>query len=275
MTFSSDHPLILDLSRHEGLVDMAKLANHPAPVMGVIARSTISWGYRDSLFPHFKKGTREQSKIRIDKGGDPLFFGAYHVIYPGQPIQPQVDNFMTASGDDVAEDYPATIDAELDHGMSVLKIADSIGQMITALFQRTGKVPIVYSRAGWLNKYVTADGNIVPVWFNSVKFHLALYGPVGVEHPGPLSGNTTWGIPKGLASTENLLLHQTSDTISGTPYGTPNAEKVDTNRWQFSKDHLLEFIGYVKPVPLTLETLNERVKILEREAKLHGWNLKP
>lgn len=273
MTFSTDHPLVLDVSRHEGFMDIGKLANHNPLVYGVIARATISWGYRDSHYAYFKREVREKSKIRQDNGGLPLFFGGYHVIYPDQPVISQADNFFAAAGDDVAQDYPATIDVELDRGMPPAKISSSVGEMISVFFMRTGKVPVVYSRASWLNEHVTANGTAVPNWFNSVDFHLALYDGTGVEHAGPLYESTQWGVPKGLTNLNRLIMQQTSDTISGTEYGTPNYERVDTNRWQFSEEHLLDYIGYVKPIPLTLETLNERVKVLEREAKSHGWVL--
>lgn len=272
MTFSSEHPEIVDVSRHEGFMDIAKLAKKLPVVYGVIARATISWGYQDSHFPYFKKEVRENSKIRIDNGGLPLFFGGYHVVYPDQPVQTQADNFFRTAGDDIAQDYPATIDAELHRNMSVAVIAESIGKHIDIFEARTGKTPVIYSRAGWLNQYVTNFGDYVPDWFKRVDFHLALYGSAGVEHAGPLTSNAQWGVPKGLASTNQLIMQQTSDTIPGTDYGTPNFEKIDINRWQFDEAHLLNYIGYTNPPPQQ-QTLEQRVDILERVARLHGWVL--
>lgn len=273
MTFSTDHPLILDVSSHEGFMDIGKTAAHNPLVYGVLARATISWGYSDSHFQYFKKEVKEKSKIRQDAGGKPLFFGGYHVIYVTQPIQSQCDNFFRTAGEDIAVEWPAIIDAELDQGATIYTIAKALGDMISVFKVRTGRMPMIYSRASWLNEHVTNFGKYIPDWFDDVDFHLALYGGSGVEHAGPLTSNAAYGVPKGITDVRRLVLHQTSDTIPGTEYGCPNFEKIDTNRWQLTEQELLNYIGWQAPLPLTLETLENRVKILEREARLKGWNL--
>ena len=73
-------PLWRDYSRWQGMVDFsAATAN---TVLGMAARSTISWGYQDAWFPRNWSESKSYGMYRT----------GYHVIYPDQPVVRQTDN---------------------------------------------------------------------------------------------------------------------------------------------------------------------------------------
>ena len=73
----------IDQSRYQGPMDFEKLAAYQWPKVDfVIARTGISWGYKDAWFREFWK---QYKRLGIPRG-------AYHVLYPRENIAEQVRN---------------------------------------------------------------------------------------------------------------------------------------------------------------------------------------
>jgi GH25 family lysozyme M1 (1,4-beta-N-acetylmuramidase) len=189
------------------------------------------------------------------------------VVYPDAPAKRQVDKIMQLLGDDHG-DFPVTLDCELDRGQHFSKIAAVIFQCAVLLEDKTGKKPIIYSRANWIDVHITGTGN-VPNWLNNYDYWLAQYLREPKEHPGPPN------LPKGV-SRDRVIIHQTSER--GAPIGS-QARQQDYNRWQGDLSSLYTYLGKTPPPggdgeePASQLTLEERIKRLEDAARQNGWQI--
>lgn len=217
----SNKPFGIDVSRWQGKINWDIIAAHKEPVRFAGIRATISWGYADSWF---KRNWQEAKRVGILRM-------AYHVIYPAQDPKRQMDNLFNTVGSDTGE-LPLVLDVELDHKQSPDKIQSNILKSAAIIEERTGRKPIIYSRASWVNPFITAN-RTPPGWLNDYDWWLAHYLRSGSEHPGPPA------LPKGLVS-ERLLIHQTSD--HGPAIGA-ESKMMDYNRWQYDEAHLEKYAG--------------------------------
>ena len=250
----SDKPLGIDISQHQGKMNWDIVAAHHPKVEFVGIRSGISWGYTDKWFSF---NWAEAKRVGIPRT-------AYHVIYPASSANRQVDKIIELLGGDNGE-LPITLDIELDHGQHFSKIAAKTYQCAVLLENKTGKKPIIYSRANWVDLHITGTGN-VPNWLNDYDYWLAQYLREPREHPGPPT------LPKGV-SRNRVIIHQTSER--GAPIGS-QAKMQDYNRWQGDLASFYNYIGKTTPLdepppePLTLE---ERIQRLEGAARQNGWQI--
>ena len=230
-------PLGIDVSRWQGVIRWQEIAQHQPTVEFVYIRAGMSWGYIDTQFRANWQGAKDNHIPR----------GAYHVIYPDVSIERQMINLFNALAGDYG-DLPIALDYELDHGMDKTTITDGILHAAQIIKSKTGKQPIIYSRAGWLDAYTVNKGT----WHKNFNFWLAQYLRSGVEHPGLPN------LPIGVKM-EQVIIHQTTD--KGAPFGV-ESKALDYNRWQLSTS-VKEYFGLTqaqKP-PMTLE---ERVADIER-----------
>ena len=249
-----DKPFGIDISQHQGKMKWDDVAAHSPKVEFAGIRSGISWGYTDKWFSF---NWAEAKRVAIPRT-------AYHVIYPDAPANRQVDKIMLLLGGDNGE-LPITLDCELDRGQHFSKIAATIFQCAVLLEDKTGKKPIIYSRANWVDLHITGSGS-PPNWLNDYDYWLAQYLRDPKEHPGPPN------LPKGV-SRNRVIIHQTSER--GAPIGS-QASQQDYNRWQGDLDSFYRYIGKTAPpddVPTTPLTLEERIERLERAARQNGWQL--
>ena len=138
----------IDVSKHQGIINFDKLTTHPLKFCGV--RVSISWAYVDN-----------QAEYNLNKcyeyGIKPL---PYWVIYPNQDAQRQVDHFLntlTKWGFDIAE-IRTVIDVELGEGVHTCTKKHYQSVLTNALVYTTtitGNKPLIYSRASFINYYVT------------------------------------------------------------------------------------------------------------------------
>lgn len=217
---NQDLPYGVDVSAYQGQIDFNKLL---PKIDFIAARATISWGYQDKWFSR----NRELSK------GTP--FIAYHVLYPGENPDLQMDNLLRVAPPD--EHIRYCIDSELDHGYSKAVITNAIRNVSQRLKAETGHYPIQYSRASWLTQYVNIADLPVMDWWLAQYLRAqdgVIYTP---EHPGPPT------LPKGVAS---WLIHQTGERGNGLEHGVPASANryIDTNRWNGTKDDILKYFGY-------------------------------
>ena len=54
------------------------------------------------------------------------------------------------------------LDMELDHGVGKAKITDALNQCLQSILERTGRYPVIYSRASWINQFVVVENASQP-----------------------------------------------------------------------------------------------------------------
>jgi len=193
----------------------------------VAVRAGISWGYAD---PWFSYSWEHITKPKL----------AYHVVYPGESAQRQMEHFLNIVNP--GEHDRLVLDAELDHGLSKAKITQTLYDCLDFLAKETGRYPIIYSRASWINQFV--DTSQIP----SEDWWLAHYlwrrpSPLFTpeKDPPPL-------LPNGV---NNWLIHQTGERGNGGAVGVASYY-VDTNRWNGTHEQMLAYFGLAddsEPLP--------------------------
>lgn len=215
----ADKPFGIDVSYWQGQIDWNRVAVQQPKVEFVGIRAGISWGYTDKWFARNWSEAKRVGILRM----------AYHVLYPGEDPKKQMDHFLQIVGDDIGE-LPLVLDCELTHNQTKEAITRAIVACSDILLVRTGRKPIVYSRAQWINDY-TMTGS----WRNEHYWWLAHYlNSHTQEHPGPPA------MPKGVER-DHVLIHQTG-TIIVSNFGVASKE-LDFDRWQFDQAHLRQYAG--------------------------------
>ena len=228
---SADLPFGIDVSSWQGAINWNVVAAHTNPKVEFAAiRAAISWGYKD---PRFDFNWAESRRVGIPRT-------AYHVIYPAEDPVRQMNHFLNCVGGDLGE-LPLTIDVELSHDVSPAAYRTCLLTSLQYLATRIQRRAIIYSRASFIDNYVTGSGNTPPGWYNLYDWWLAHYLMSGVEHPGPPA------LPRGV-SRGRVIIHQTSDR--GTPIGVESTG-LDYNRWQFPLPHFNHYSGLSIPPPET------------------------
>lgn len=228
---SNRHAFGLDFERYSSSADgkkmmdfkIAALHDDP-PISFMICRSGISWGHQDMWFNYNWTGIRQMDLFRIAAGVRtyPVGRGAYHVIYPSQNPISQADNFMRIV--DPAADWEhdrAVIDLELNQGMTKRTITDCTKRFAEQVKKTTGRYPILYCRAQWLNQFAyPQELTFLELWLAQYLWPRPwpLFTPEYPPPPNPLpTGFTNW------------LVHQTGDRCK--PIGSPVKKVMDYNRW--------------------------------------------
>lgn len=226
----------LDLSRYntsadgKRKVDFDAIAQHEPEVVFIAMRAGVSWGYQDPWFGYYFAEARRINRVRL----------AYHVLFPGESPVAQMDNFFRILGEVDLEQIPLVLDMELDHDQTVSRITQCTAQAIEIITRRSGRTPLIYSRTSWINRYLNVlDLPPVHWWLAQYRWPLPypLYTPEYPSPPDPL--------PKGVSS---WLVHQTGSrcqSIGGASH------YMDYNRWNGSKQDVLNFVNLHAPQPLT------------------------
>lgn len=247
----------IDVSRHQGVMNWQTAKNRNVIYAGV--RVSISWAYVDDQAKRNLQGALELGIIPLP----------YWVLHPNEDPKRQVDHFfntLTGWGFDI-KTLHSVIDVELyagAHACTAAKYQSALSNALVYAKTISGKAPIIYSRASFIDSYVTGrNANWAakaPAWYNQYHWWLAQYLSSGLEHPGPVK------LPAGVER-ERCLIHQTTDKADGRTYGAESAS-IDLNRWQVSTPPQVWFAwepSAIAPKPLTLE---ERVSNLESRVAL-------
>ena len=166
---NSDFAFGIDLSRYNTSadgrvnVDFDQIAQHDPEVVFIAIRTGVSWGYQDPWFAYYFAEAQRIQRVCL----------AYHVLYPGESASRQVDNFFRILGDMDLEKVPLVLDLELDHGQTKGRITQCTAEAVALLTRRTGRIPLIYSRSGWLNQHV-AVADLPPVnwWLAQYRWPL-------------------------------------------------------------------------------------------------------
>ena len=230
-----DRPLWRDYSRYQGLIDfqIAKAGG----VFGMAARSSISWGYHDPLWP----------RNWHEAGAVGMYRTSYHVIYASERLEHnigaggrimgrgQVDNWFEAHPqlDEVPRRMPRVIDLELKHDSTYQQIADATWDMSEIVTKRDGLRPIIYTRTGIVDTWLASWTEEMK---NSLWWWLAQYNWDRVRERETLT------LPKGVRA-DRVILHQTGDKKPGFP-GEVESASVDYDRW--TQGDAVEMIRFIE-----------------------------
>lgn len=210
-------------------VDFDTIASHVPEVVFIAMRAGVSWGYQDPWFAYYFAEAGRIARVRL----------AYHVLYPGESPQRQMDNFFRILGDADLSVVPLVLDLELDHGCSLSQITSCTSQALKLIKDRSGRIPIIYSRAGWVNQFLRVS-DLPPVFWWLAQYRWSLPFPFYTpEYPCPPA------LPAGV---DSWLAHQTA--ARGASIGAKANYFMDYNRWNGSKADVLAFIGSLPPEPV-------------------------
>ena len=145
-------PNVVDLSHYDDVTDWD--AVKAFGIVAVINKATDGPGMVDKTFAIRRAPVTQRG----------MLYGAYHFMRPG-PIDPQVENFLTAIGD------PTNLGLALDFEQPVIPL-DNAKQFLIAVKARIGRTPWLYSYSSMLHDKFA--GNTDPFW-RGVRTWLAQY----------------------------------------------------------------------------------------------------
>ena len=217
----------IDLSRYNASADLTQtpacdqISDHN-PAVGFIAiRAGVSWGYRDPMFRNFYEQAQAANACVLP----------YHVLYPGEPALKQVNSFLKILDGINLDQVRLVLDVELEHGQTRAVITNTLLTSLELLRQETGRFPIVYSRAMWVDANLrVAELPRVDWWLAQYYFRRPFpqYTP---EYPCPPR------LPKGV---DGWLIHQTTER--GPAIGGVGSY-MDYDRWNGTPADVLAYFG--------------------------------
>ncbi len=237
----TEFPRGIDISKYQYSSDGSKKPNFDiinAKCAFVGVRAGISWGYVD---PWFRYTWEHLSVPRM----------AYHVIYPGEDARRQTDHFLSIVKP--GEHDRLVLDVELDHGYSKARITDTLLECLALILENTGRYPVIYSRANWVNQFL--DVSRLPKldwWLAGYRYPLPypLYTPEATPPPT---------LPKGV---DNWLIHQTCERGNGSEFGVAS-HYIDIDRWNIGNKEIAAFFGLTEELPPEPEPPEEQVKLFD------------
>lgn len=223
----SNLPFGIDISSYQYSADGKRKPDFDklnAAVSFCAIRAGISWGYVDKW-----------ARYSWDNVSVPKI--AYHVQYPGEDANRQMDHLLRIIP--VGEHTRYCLDLELAHGQTKARITQCTLTMLERLRRETGLYPIVYSRASWVNQYLSVDDLPVVDWWlaNYLRARPAPYFTPEKEPP-PI-------LPRGV---DRWLIHQTGEKGDGSAVGVVS-HYVDCDRWNGSEAELRAYFGLEEQEP--------------------------
>ncbi len=219
----------VDISKYQSSDDGTKrqdfnaLKAYEEEVVFIAARAGVSWGYKDKMFDYYWS---EMARIQVCRL-------AYHVIYFGDSALSQMDALFKI--------LDKRADWEHDRIVLDLEVAGiNPRSLITATTQkcleickaRTGRYPVCYSRASWVNAYLDITQLPRLDWWLAT-YRKQLPNPLyTAEHPGPPT------LPTGV---DTYLIHQTGDKNKA--IGSVS-HYMDYDRWNGTKADVLRYFNY-------------------------------
>lgn len=215
----------------------------------IAIRAGISWGYTDRWFSSYW----EQTEI-------PRM--AYHVVYPGEVAVRQMDHFLGIVRP--TEHDRLVLDMELDHGYSKARITQTLLECLEHILENTGRYPVIYSRADWINQFVYVS-QLPP----NLDWWLAGYlKPL----PSPLYTREATPPPALPIGVSTWLIHQTAERGNGKEFGVAS-HYVDIDRWNGTKADIETYFGLaeVPEPPTTPPEIPAPPEIELFKARVYSW----
>ena len=164
-------------------------------------------------------------------------------------------------------ELPVALDVEIDLQATNQYLITDVGNFLKLLEQQLAKKPIIYTGKWWWEPNMSP----APAWVSNYDFWLASYpyapGRVDITWEVlPTVLPTGWAQP--VTNGRKPLIWQ----FSGDKFVLPGVVgPIDLNLFDGDENAMRKWAGLpdVKP-PLTLE---QRLALLEAEARLHGWNV--
>lgn len=229
-TQNGDYPFGIDLSRYNATADLKRwpnfdlIARHIPKVEFVAIRAGVSWGYRDPMFRRFyEESTRVGACVL-----------PYHVLYPGEPALKQMNHFLRILEGIDLETVRLVLDVELAHEQTRATITNTLLACLDLLKQETGRFPIIYSRALWINEHARIADLPKVDWWLAQYYARRPWPAYTPEFPCPPL------MPKGV---ETWLIHQTAERAPAIG-GVGNF--MDYDRWNGTSQDLLSYFGRVE-----------------------------
>ena len=251
----------IDLSVYNGSADgkrkpdFDKIAAHKPRVAFAALRAGQSWGYRDPAFAYYLGQTQRVGICALP----------YHVIFPAESASRQMDAFLGILEGENLDALRLVLDMELDHEQSRRKITAALNNCLEILLAETGRYPIVYSRASWVDEHLSVADLPKLDWWLAHYYGRRPYPAYTPEYPCPPR------LPKGV---EGWLIHQTAERA---PAIGASGWYMDYNRWAGSEEDMLAYFGKTaasvsavcpiddKPCPRGATENMEKVRLNELE----------
>ena len=213
----------IDISSYQGLPNYSVLNSQ---VDFAAIRAGISWGFVD---PRFKINWQNVAVPKI----------AYHVVYPGENANRQMEHFLSI--EPLKPTDRLALDLELAHGYSKRHITDTVLQCLYYLRENTGRYPVIYSRANWVDEYLYVDQLPTDLdwWLATYLKRLPspFFTPERSSPPLMPKGVTRW------------LIHQTGERSKGSKVGV-QSYYVDSDRWNGTLETMNEWFSREEELPI-------------------------
>lgn len=212
-------------------MDISALTRHPEPVQFVFCRATHGM-YADKAHAYY---TRE-----LDRFGIPN--GSYAYMLPANSARLQTDLFLQIAPP--KEHRRHVIDMEAAQGLSRTRITDFLLEVLEIMRERTGRYPMVYSRALWIRDHLQVSR------LPKLDYWLAQYL---TRRPAPQYTpefpTDKISIPAGV-DRKQVKFHQSGDKANGGKLGSMSYY-IDTDRFLGTPEQLRAWFGYgeIKPDP--------------------------
>ena len=238
------YPLGCDISKWQGAINFAKMKANTA---FVFVKATESWGYVDPKFAVNWQGLAGHNR------------GAYGFIYLSEDPLRQANHLIdtvTRAGVDWRHDRLALDLEKSGHGLSKAEVSRRVLVMMERIKEVTGRYPILYSRASWVNENMLInDPRLINAdwWLAGYRKRLPepLYTPEATPPPA---------LPKGV---DNWLIHQTAERGNGSEFGVAS-HYIDIDRWNGTKEQMLAYFGIGEEAPAPpIEPPEEPVKLFD------------
>lgn len=216
-------PLGIDVSHYQREVDWQKAKS--AGVQFAFVKASEGTSLIDS---QFARNWQELRRLGIPHG-------AYHFFRPAHPLS-QIEWFV--EGVQPQAGQLLVLDVENGGGLSKAELTRKVVEAVEIIYARTGRYPLIYSRASWLNANIDIT-KLPKLDYWLAQYRWALPYPMFTE-PYPTEKIV---IPNGVTR-EQVKFHQTGENGNGKLYGA-QSYYIDTNRFIGTNEELAAYFGGV------------------------------
>jgi lysozyme len=220
----------VDMSHWQGNIDFSKLAYHNIR-FAIFKAGEIPTGSRTE----FTDPRYARNIVEAPRNG--IITGAYYFFHPAIGASQQARHFDAVMDKFGRPDLPPVIDVESTDNLSPVKVAAVLKAMIDALVARGYRLPVIYSRWGFLVNQVGE-----PYWLKEHFLWLAQYNTTLTVKPRDMS---------------KVIIWQYTDKLRLAGIGV----NLDGNYWLKSEAELLALVK--KPTIVEPPVIEAPVEVVE------------